>query len=368
MTPLLDILRRRIAAGGPVTVAEYMAEALGHPRHGYYTTRDPLGAAGDFTTAPEISQMFGELLGLWCAECWQRMGRPDPVVLAELGPGRGTLMADALRAARVVPAFRSALRVHLVETSPTLRVAQAAALGRAGLDHPPAWHDSLAGLPEAPLLGIANEFFDALPIRQFQRTAAGWRERLIDWDEANRHLRFVLSARPDPAALLIDRGLAAAPVGAIAEIGLTGRALAAELGRRMVESGGAALIVDYGYERPAAAETLQAVRRHKTVDPLAEPGEADLTAHVDFAALAAAARAAGAVVTGPVAQGEFLARLGIGQRAAMLKRNAAAAQAAEIDAALARLIAPDQMGALFKVLAMTAPGLAASGPQDLPGF
>lgn len=368
MTPLFEILSRRIAAAGPLSLAEYMAEALGHPRHGYYATRDPLGAAGDFVTAPEISQMFGELLGLWCAACWDRLGRPDPVLLAELGPGRGTLMADALRAARVMPGFLGALRLHLVETSPVLRAAQAAALesvAAAGpeLAAPPSWHATAAELPDGPLLLLANEFFDALPVRQFQRTPVGWRERRIGWDADIGGLRWVLAAAPDPAAALIDPTLDSAPVGAIAEVGLAGRVLAAELGRRIAAEGGAALIIDYGYAAPGTGDTFQAVRRHRFADPLAAPGEADLTAHVDFAALAAVARQAGAVPHGPLPQGEFLRRLGIAERAAMLRARAVPGRSAAIDTALDRLTDPDQMGTLFKVLALAAPTMGAP-----PGF
>ncbi len=368
MTPLLGILRRRIEAGGPLSVAEYMAEALGHPRHGYYASRDPLGAAGDFITAPEISQMFGELLGLWCAACWVRMGRPDPVILAELGPGRGTLVADALRAARVMPGFIAALRLHLVETSPVLRAAQAAALdtgGRRGpaLAEPPCWHNAAADLPDGPLLLLANEFVDALPIRQFQRGAGRWHERRIGWDESAGALRWVETVVPDGASMLIDPALAAAPEGAVAEVCLAGRALAAELGRRIADQGGAALVIDYGHAEPGTGDTFQAVHRHRFADPLAAPGEADLTAHVDFVALDGSARQAGAATHGPLPQGEFLKQLGIGERAAALRAGATPAQAAAIDAALARLTGPDQMGTLFKALAITAPGFGTP-----PGF
>ncbi|MGO4124062.1 class I SAM-dependent methyltransferase [Inquilinus sp. YAF38] len=351
MTALLDLLRRRIAVDGPLTVAQYMAEALGHPRHGYYVKQDPLGAAGDFTTAPEISQVFGELIGLWCADLWQRMGTPDPVLLVELGPGRGTLMQDALRAiGRAAPGFRAALRLHLVETSPALRAAQATRLADA------AWLDRLADLAEGPAVVVANEFFDALPIRQWQRGAKGWHERLVGWDEETCRLHWELSARADPGLALIPEAVRDAPEGSIAEACPAGLSHAALLGRRLAQQGGAALIVDYGPARSAPGDSLQAVRRHAFADPLEAPGDADLTAHVDFQSLAQAASQAGAIAHGPVTQGAFLETLGLRPRAAQLQK-ASPARAAEIDAAVARLAGPQQMGTLFKALALTAPGL-----------
>ncbi len=359
MTTLSAVLRRRIATTGPLTVAEYMAEALGHPRFGYYATRDPFGAAGDFVTAPEVSQMFGELLGLWCVDAWQRLGAPGPVALVELGPGRGTLMADALRAARLVPGFLAAVRVQLVEPSPLLRRAQAAALKPAGLAVPPAWHTSLGEVPEGPLLVLANEVFDALPVRQFVRTESGWAERMVDWDEAAGRLRWVLAGPVGAAAALIPPDRDTLPPGRVVEVCPAGLSLAAELGRRVASHGGAVLIVDYGYAAPGPGETLQAVRRHAFADPLADPGEADLTAHVDFAALAQSAREQGAAVHGPVAQGTLLQRLGIGQRAARLAAAAGTAEAEAVAAALHRLTAPEQMGTLFKALAIATPALGA---------
>ena len=355
MTPLAERLARRIRENGPLTVAAYMAEALGNPEHGYYRRGDPFGAAGDFITAPEISQMFGELIGLWCAETWRRMGGPDPVRLVELGPGRGTLMADALRAARLVPEFRAAIDVHLVENSPLLRVRQAKILRAAELT--PAWHDDFAGVPGGPLLLVANEFFDALPIHQFQRVGDGWRERVIALDAAGHGFRFALAA-PGPAAALLAPAQAGAPDGAIAEICPAGRDLAAAIGARVARDGGAALIVDYGPAESAAGDSLQAVRRHRPVDPLADPGAADLTAHVDFAALARAATAAGAAAHGPLPQGLLLDRLGILMRAAVLVQRATPAQVRDIRTAARRLRDPANMGRLFKALAIAAPGLA----------
>lgn len=363
MTALLDVLRREIAAEGPLPLDRYMALALGHPRHGYYVTRDPLGAAGDFITAPEISQIFGELIGIWLADSWDRMGRPDPVRLVELGPGRGTLMRDALRAARVLPGFAEAAALHLVETSPALRDRQRDTLIEVTqID----WHDRLADVPPGPTLAVANEFFDALPVRQFQRTADGWCERLVAEDAPGGGLGFVLSDRPDPIAALAP-GAAAAPPGSIVELCPAAQAIAGELAARVAEAGGAALVIDYGHIHPATGDTLQAVRRHGYADPLADPGEADLTAHVDFAALAAAAGEAGAAICGPVTQGAWLAGMGIVERAERLTQSASARQAADIDAAVRRLTADDQMGQVFKVMSITAPPLApTAGFPGLP--
>ena len=354
-------LRRRIAAEGPLTVAEFMAEALGHPRHGYYTRRDPLGAAGDFITAPEISQMFGELIGLWCAVVWQDMGAPDPVVVVELGPGRGTLMADVLRAAATAPGFLGAARLHLVETSPVLRARQEEALAAPVLGNAPVWHGSLDGVPEGPMLLVANEFFDALPVRQFQRTDEGWRERRVDAGE-DGGFRFVV-APPAPLDPLAMKRLADAPEGGVIEVCPAGLALAGVIGGRVARHGGAALIVDYGPAESAAGETLQAVKGHAYHRVLETPGEADLTAHVDFAGLAAAAIESGAAAFGPVPQGTFLESLGIGARAEALRVGATAGQASDIRSAHRRLVDESEMGTLFKALAVAHPEMAPP-----PGF
>lgn len=353
LTPLEVLLAERIRAGGPISVADFMAEALGHPRHGYYRARQPFGAAGDFTTAPEISQMFGEMIGLWCAVTWQMMGSPPRVVLTELGPGRGTLMADALRAAATVPAFLKAAEIHLVETSPALRRLQKAALRGYGVR----WHAGFEGLPKGPLLLVANELFDALPIRQFEKRAGAWHERLVGLGEDGR-LAFVPGPPASPA---LAPAALAAPDGSIAELCEPGRALAAAIGRRVAASGGAALIVDYGPAASAAGDSLQAVRAHAFHPVLADIGLADLTAHVDFQAMAEAARPA--VAWGPVEQGLFLTRLGIEARAAMLIHTAPPAKAAAIASQLKRLIDGSEMGTLFKVLALAHPAL-----PPLPGL
>ena len=328
-----------------MTVAAFMATAMSHPRYGYYMKGDPLGLAGDFVTAPEVSQMFGELIGLWCVAGWEQMGRPGDVRLIELGPGRGTLMVDALRAIAAVPECRAALEVHLVETSPALRAVQARTL--AGV--PVAWHGTLEAAPEGPLLLVANELYDALPIHQFERTLEGWRERLVD--AASDGFRFVLAARPTPAAALVPDTVNGAPLGSVAEVSAAAVALTHEIGRRIMASGGIALIIDYAAGGGPPGDTLQAVRRHGRHEVLDDPGEADLSARVDFATVARVAREAGARAFGPVTQGDFLIALGIEARAAALMERATAAQRADVETALGRLVGSGEMGSLFKVLA-----------------
>jgi NADH dehydrogenase [ubiquinone] 1 alpha subcomplex assembly factor 7 len=347
---LAELLRRRIRLSGPMTLADFMAEALGHPEHGYYITRDPLGAAGDFTTAPEVSQMFGELIGLWCAETWRTTVAPRPVHLVELGPGRGTLMADALRAARLAPDFLAAASVHLVETSPVLAAMQRRTLAGQEVN----WHGSLDEVPDGPLVLIANEFFDALPIRQFERTAEGWRERMVGLADDGETFRFGLTPGETGGELLIPETVRqSAGPGEIAEICPGGLSIARMIGERIARYGGAALVVDYGHAASAPGDTLQAVKGHEYCDPLADPGQADLTAHVDFAALARVVTEAGALPHGPIAQHDFLMGLGIETRAAQLLARATEAQATDISAALARLIGEKEMGYLFKAMAIT---------------
>ena len=309
----------------------------------YYAQHDPFA---DFTTAPEISQVVGELLGAWAAVAWQAMGAPDAVILAEAGPGRGTLMADALRAIRqVAPGFAAALRLHLVEASPRLRAIAAARLPEAS------WHARVEDVPPGPLILIGNEFLDALPIRQFVRRGRGWTERFV------ADGGFVECAAIRPSWAHNDPGEdAAMDDAAIKEICEPALALAAHLGARLARESGAALFLDYGPERSAAGESLQAVRNGRPADPLAEPGSADLTAHVDFAAVAAAAHAKGAAAWGPVPQGMFLARLGLYQRTDRLAR-ANPARAPALLAAARRLAEPQHMGRLFKALALTHPAL-----------
>ena len=359
MTRLKQILARRIAATGPMTLAEYMATCLLHPVHGYYTTRDPLGVAGDFTTAPEISQMFGELLGLGLAQAWRDQGAAARIVLAEPGPGRGTLMADILRATARVPGFAAAAGVHLVEASPTLRALQAAKLAAYG----PRWHDTFSDLPEAPLFLIANEFFDALPIRQFVRAGDEWAERQVGL--AGEALAFGL-APPMPLAALAHR-LADTRPGDVVETCAPAEAMVTEIARRIAAHGGVAIFIDYGGWQ-SLGDTFQALRSHAPCDPLETPGEADLTAHVAFAPLAAAARAAGAEASALTPQGVLLERLGITDRARALSRSLKGAALESHIAAHRRLTHPQEMGNLFKALAIHP--LGAPPPpgfdQDLP--
>jgi NADH dehydrogenase [ubiquinone] 1 alpha subcomplex assembly factor 7 len=350
MTGLADILRRRIALAGPITVAEFMAEALNHPALGYYRSGRPLGSAGDFVTAPEISQMFGELLGAWLAERWQALGSPSRIRLVELGPGRGTLLSDALRATRGVSGFHAALDLHLVEIHRDLRTVQRVAL----TGFSPRWHDRFEEVPaDAPLLLVANEFLDALPIRQLVRQPWGWAERMVGLARAGTELAFASAPGKSPlASLLPDPVRAIDHFGSIAEISPAVTSLTSDIARRIATDRGAALIIDYGYNSGTHGDTLQALRAHKAAGVFEAIGEADLTAHVDFAAVGRAAQQAGVAIDGPTAQGDFLRQLGIESRAAVLRRTASASQSEAIDAAMRRLIDPAQMGTLFRVIAL----------------
>ena len=342
MTPLARVIAQRIRVAGPMTLADYMELCLMHPRHGYYASRDPFGAAGDFTTAPEISQIFGELCGLALAQAWMDQGRPAPFTLAEPGPGRGTLMADMLRAIRAVPGMSDAAEVALIEASPFLRQVQKDRLGAIRhLDH-------VEELPDKPLFLIANEFFDALPIRQFQRLDDGWAERVVSGDENG--LRMGLA----PPVLLPREG----QVGEVIEDRPPATAIVTAIASRVASHGGAAILVDYGGWN-GVGDTFQALRAHRPEDPLAHPGEADLTAHVDFAPLAAASIQAGAVASRPIHQGDWLLSLGAADRA----RRLAAAGDRGAMVALDRLTAADKMGHLFKAMAIWP-----RGAPPVPGF
>jgi len=346
-------LKAQIVADGPMTVAQYMTACLHDPLGGYYATRPRLGPDGDFVTAPLISQMFGELLGLWAVETWILMGRPERLLLVEAGPGDGTLMSDMLRAARLAPAFLQATELYLIETSAPLIQTQRLRLAGGPLE--PVWIDSLAALPAgAPVILVANELLDCLPVRQFVRTDSGWAERMVGLDGEGA-LAFGLAARP------LDRILPAAAPGSLIEISPAQEAFGAQLGHILAREGGAALLIDYGRDEPGFGDTLQALKAHRKQDPLETPGEADLTVHADFPAVAAAAEAAG-VVTALCGQGEFLRRLGVIERAEVL-RCARPDQADTLRRQLARLTDGDQMGTLFKVLALYS-------PADLvpPGF
>ena len=358
-SPLETEIRRRIALAGPMPVAEYMALCLFDPKHGYYNTHDPFGARGDFITAPEVSQMFGELIGLWVSAVWKQMGAPENVRLIELGPGRGTMMKDVLRAAKIVPEFRAAIVTHLVEISPLLKAQQEKALEDAGV--PIFWHAALADVPKGPAIIFANEFFDALPVNQAIKTERGWHERRIQIDSSDQ-LAFTIAPEPLPFfQTLLPSDLQAPRAGAIFEWRADTAAI--ELGRRVVNGRGAALVIDYGHTETGLGETLQAVGQHAYADPLTLPGNLDLTAHVDFQSLSRAVEAMGTNGFGPIEQSLFLRRLGIEQRAASLK--AKTGRSTEIDQALARLIGQNRtaMGELFKVIAFAHPSIGVP-----PGF
>ncbi|RXT48288.1 methyltransferase [Bosea sp. Tri-44] len=333
-----------------------MALCLGHPSHGYYMKQDPFGACGDFTTAPEISQIFGELIGLWAASVWQAMDAPASVRLIEIGPGRGTLMQDMLRAARALPGFGAALSVHLVETSPVLRERQRETLAASGVAAH--WHERIDHALEGPAIVVANEFLDALPLDQFVRTQDGWRERLVGLDGEGR-LAFGLSGESDGSLAIV------APPGSVLEQPAAALEAVAAVARHVAAEGGAGLFIDYGPARSGFGDTLQALKRHAFVDVLAEPGDADLTVHVDFARMAQAGLATGAAAQGPVTQRDFLLALGLQQRLEALSLRATPAQAETLASGAERLIetGPTAMGDLFKVLAVADPKL-----PMLPGF
>jgi len=360
-------LKARIAelieAQGPMSVAQFMTIALLDPKEGYYATRDPLGSGGDFITAPEVSQMFGEMIGLWLVQAWADQGCPKNPRLVELGPGRGSLMADILRTAAVAPEFLADLEVVLIEASPALQQIQADKLrGQNGvLVADISWQAQFGdSLDDRPLFLVANEFFDALPMRQYVKTKRGWCERLVTASQGE--LTFALAPVPAPIATIpADREKA--PDGGVYETSPAATALAQVIARIIAAKGGAALILDYGYaEASGFSETLQAVSGHRFADTLAEPGEDDVSAHVDFAALAQAGRRGGANVSGPVTQGLFLANIGIVERAEQLMK-ANVENSRDLLTATERLIGNDQMGILFKVLAFVPPAIS-----DVAGF
>lgn len=351
MSPLREKLLKIVRAAGPISLSDYMMMALYDGEGGYYTTRDPLGAGGDFTTSPEISQIFGELIGAFLVQAWEDRGRLPRFHLIELGPGRGTLMADVLRTARVRPAFLDAAQITLIETSPTLRAAQAKTIGRTDIH----WTDALDKVPnDAPTILFANEFFDAMPVRQFVKAGDGWHERMVGADGD----RFVFALAPNPTAV---RGVPDAPIGAVYEISPVSLAVVTMIAERIAAKGGLALFIDYGHAG-GFGDTFQAVKAHKPADPLGEPGDADLTAHVDFAALKDAAhRSSGVNVYGPATQSAFLTALGIQARAAALSKTQPA-HAKDVASAVDRLTGDAQMGTLFKVLCLT------DKPTPPPGF
>ncbi|MGB3418163.1 MAG: class I SAM-dependent methyltransferase [Mesorhizobium sp.] len=354
MTRLEQRIVELIAALGPIPVSEYMALCLFDPHDGYYTTREPFGVRGDFITAPEISQMFGELIAVWLYEAWRTLGEPMPVTVAEIGPGRGTLMKDMLRTlARLDQTFISHADFAMVETSPRLADIQKKTLAQAPAI--PHWHETIDTLPRAPLLIVGNELFDAVPTRQFVRTEKGWRERMVGLDDDDRLRFFAGAASLDPSLLPADAEDASQ--GAIVEFSPARSALMTAIAARIAGNGGVGLFIDYGYLRPAVGDTLQAVRGHRHEDVLASPGEADLTSHVDFAALAEAARAQG-LDTHTATQGSFLLDLGLLERAGQLGTRGPQALREKLSGEVERLAGPQAMGELFKVLAVMPAGIS----------
>jgi NADH dehydrogenase [ubiquinone] 1 alpha subcomplex assembly factor 7 len=359
-SPLQSEIKKLIKSTGPMPVWRYMELCLVHPQHGYYIARDPLGREGDFTTAPEVSQMFGELLGLWVASGWKAIGSPPVLRLVELGPGRGTMMADALRALRVLPPLYQSLSIHMVEINPVLRDKQKGTLSDV---RNIAWCDSIDEIPEGPAVILANEYFDALPIHQVVRRENGWHERVVELDENGK---LIFGAAPEPIPrfeVLLPPLVRAAPVGAIFEWRPDTEIM--KIASRVRDQDGAALIIDYGHMRSDAGDTFQAIARHSFADPLKAPGEADVTAHVDFQALARGAEDLGARIHGPVTQGEFLKRIGIETRAVTLMAKATHEVSEDISAALKRLTDSGRggMGSMFKAMAISEPRLT-----SLAGF
>ncbi len=351
MTPLFRIIRDVIAAEGPISLARYMELALQHPGYGYYRINDPLGASGDFITAPEISQMFGELIGVWLADVWRQSGDPNPFVLLELGPGRGTLMQDVLRATSKVAGFHQALRLHLLESNAALRKQQQEKLAA----YKPVFVDRLMELPEMPLLAVANEFFDTMPMRQFVKTGKGWCERLVGFEKDE--LVFALSPPAPAIQTLVPDEWREGPEGMVYEISPVSLAIVNHVASHIARHGGAGLVIDYGYATPSGQPTLQGVADHRFTGVLERPGEVDVTADVDFSALKLIAVHQGAKVAGPANQGAFLEAMGIGLRAAVLKRHATEEQAQKIDEDMHRLVDPAHMGIQFKVLGILSPAI-----------
>jgi NADH dehydrogenase [ubiquinone] 1 alpha subcomplex assembly factor 7 len=365
MTPLEAIIKEIICsrgADGHMDLAEYMGLCLGHPEYGYYMTRDPFGKGGDFTTAPEISQMFGEMIGAWLADTWMNMGEPERVILLECGAGRGTLMVDALRATKQIAGFHEAVQLHLLEISPVLRAAQKRALK--GYDA--TWHSDIESLPtDSPLLILGNEFLDALPVRQLVFTDTGWQEKVIKIN-INDTLRLYKIEADNTVKALIPSMLIPPKIGGHLEVSLEQDDFIAEISKIVLKQGGNAFFVDYGFTHNVAGDTLQAVKNHSYCDVLDSPGEVDLTAHVNFARLSQQLMEKNLTVHGPVSQGEFLKGLGIEVRAQSLSRVATDKQRIEIDSALKRLTGDKtkdgEMGALFKVIAFSSdPALNLAG-------
>jgi NADH dehydrogenase [ubiquinone] 1 alpha subcomplex assembly factor 7 len=357
---IADRLRQRIRETGPLSIAQFMTEALFDPRDGYYATKDPIGAGSDFITAPEISQMFGEFVGLWAAQSWMDMGRPDPFHLVELGPGRGTMMADALRAGRSVPGFIEAARISLIEASAALKAVQAQTLGPSGAQIQ--WIDRLENVPAGPSIILGNEFLDCLPVRQAVRHENRWHERMVGLTETDDQFIFVLGPPLGVDEILIPERLRRSPDDTLVEIRPGDRQITELIGRRFADHAGRALFIDYGPATSEAGDTLQAIKSHQKVAPLSAPGTADLTARVDFESLLGFAASRALTTYGPVEQGKFLLDLGMEARAAALLQSAPE-EKAKIARQLWRLTDGDQMGSLFKLVCLDSVGL-----NPPPGF
>lgn len=361
-TALEEIIIAEILQNGPVSLARYIDLCLSHPAHGYYMSRDPFGFKGDFTTAPEISQMFGELIGLWCAQIWLDMGQPGKLGLVELGPGRGTLMSDALRAMKTIPGLHETLDIYLVETSPFLRKTQSKTLEK--LCDRVTWLEDLNNLPNQTSIFIANEFFDALPVHQFQWNGTAWHERVIGLDDEHK---LCIGLTPEPVLPAESFSTESPPHSeCIKEVCPATREIVANIAGRIRDSGGAALIIDYGYDDSDFGDTLQAVKKHKYVAITDSPGDADLTTHVDFGALRQVAHENDVKSFGPIGQGTFLEAMGIRTRAQALAKHASESQKSSIQSALKRLTDPASMGDLFRVLVLCSEGAAPPPPfQEL---
>lgn len=359
LSPFAQALADRIRRDGPLTVADFMGAAAAE----YYASQTVFGKAGDFTTAPEISQLFGEMIAVWLTDLWLQTGKPEHVQLVELGPGRGTLSADIMRTLKNWPDFKNAVSLHLVETSHALRAEQ----GRVLAAYNPVWHDRLEDVPQGLSFIVANEFFDALPIHQFEKLDGAWRERRVGFDGNF----FFTHADPDlPLRDIMPASFLDAPDGSVFEVSPATLTVLDDIVSRLRDNGGAALIIDYGHARAGLGDTLQALEKHQYADVLGNVGARDITAHVDFATCAQAAEGR-AAVHGPVTQAEFLLRLGILQRAQALYAGVTAAEAKEVQDGLARLVGAGQMGALFKVMALTPPDTqavpAGFGGEDATG-
>ncbi len=358
LSPFAQQFAARIGRDGPVPLVQFMGQAAQE----YYASQHVFGRGGDFTTAPEISQLFGEMIALWLTDLWLRMGRPEHVQLIELGPGRGTLAADIMRTVKTWPDFSNALTLHLVETSPRLREEQSRALNA----YRPAWYDSIDDVPLGLSFIVANEFLDALPIHQFEKTASGWMERYVDFNAPEQ--RFVFTLKDIPAGVSIPHDFDNAQPGSIFEISPASLDVMQKIGNRLRACGGAALLIDYGHDQPGLGDTLQALEKHAYADALQNPGGRDITAHVDFMTCAAAS-GEGIAIHGPVTQGAFLNHMGIGARAEMLCASADSTAGAELKSGFARLVDPAQMGRIFKVMGLTvqSAGLTPAGFADDTG-